>query len=137
MLAPFLHRLMSRLALSAMLLLVALPSTGRLATGTDDDQQAAWGQICTTTGLKLVQIAASDGAPLDPEPLQPGAPHGSLPGEECAYCPVLSGIALLLPQALVVAHWAEPRTYIHWRFRSPRTFSNPTGLGSRGPPVAL
>ncbi|MBU8976018.1 DUF2946 family protein [Lysobacter sp. MMG2] len=130
---PAFHRRMTLLALFAMLLLFALPTVGRVLSGSSADSRGVWAQMCTMAGLKLVKIAPGDAHPLDPPTPKPSG----MSGEDCAYCPVLAGLVLLLVWTLFVAPQATHRALPPWR-RSPlRAFLHPSGLGSRGPPLAL
>lgn len=125
---------MRSLALGAILLLSLLPGLGRLA-GTQADG-GAWAQICTVAGLEQVWLAPGDANPL--EPPAAGGGQGDLPGDEpgmdCAFCPLLAAIVVLLP-------WWLPALSPHARHRLPTgrpepqwKFRHPSGLGSRGPP---
>ena len=130
------HRRMSWLALVAMLLLSTLPTWGRLTAG-PGAADGVWAQICTMAGLKLVKLVPGDADPLDPPPAPPAGDDGAMPGPDCAYCPLLAAVAVLLlsiafalpPHA--IRRPAEVRRTAPWRFR------HPSGLGSRGPPPAL
>ena len=127
---PAFHRRMALLALAAMLLLLALPTVGRVLAGSSADAQGVWAQMCTMAGLKLVKIAP-DTSPIDPPAPKP------MPGDDCAYCPVLGGLVLLLAWTLFAAPQQARTTSPSWRTLLPRTFEHPSGLGSRGPPIAL
>jgi len=130
---PAFHRWMTLLALAAMLLLLSLPTVGRALSGASADSQGAWAQICTMAGLKLVKLAPGG----DTNPLGPPAPKPMMPGEECAYCPVLAGLAMLLVWTLL-APLQSPRHQAPPTRKAPlRDFLHPSGLGSRGPPIAL
>ncbi|MBF6023530.1 DUF2946 family protein [Lysobacter niastensis] len=129
--SPAFHLRMSLLALAAMLLLLAVPTAGRVLASSSDDG-GTWAQICTMAGLKLVKIAPGDSNPLQPE--QPG---NGMPDGDCAYCPILGAMAALL---VWVAFVLLPSTGSPLRPRReplPRTTRHPCGLGSRGPPIAL
>ena len=128
---------MTLLALAAMLLLLSLPTAGRILSASSDDAQGAWAQMCTMAGLKLVKLAPGGEAnPLGDAPGRP-APNHLVPGEDCAYCPVLAGLAMLLVWTLFAAPTLPSRPSTPLR-RSPlRDFLHPSGLGSRGPPIAL
>lgn len=120
---------MARLALVAMLLLAFLPTLGRLATpSAADEGSSVWAALCTMTGLKYVEVPASDPAPQ---------PHKPLHGEDCAYCPLLTAVAVF---ALWLAlAWPAPVVLLlASRASAPRRKNPyPCGLGSRGPPLAL
>jgi hypothetical protein len=128
---------MTLLALVAMLFLLALPTAGRVLADAGDANEGVWAQLCTMTGLKLVKIAPDSMTPLDPQPVPEGPPGSGMPGEDCAYCPVLGGMAFLLLWAMVVALQPPRRLAAPWHLLAPRSFLHPTGLGSRGPPVVL
>lgn len=125
---------MNLLALAAMLLLLALPTAGRLLQSSSAGQDGVWAQMCTMAGLKLVKIATGDASPLD-SGLQPRAPDGTMAGEDCAYCPVLGGLAILLVCLLFAAPAASRDAVPAWPLQAPRRFLHPSGLGSRGPPL--
>lgn len=120
---------MARLALVAMLLLACLPTLGRLASpSADGDGSSVWAALCTMTGLKYVEVPNADPAPQ---------PHKPLHGEDCAYCPLLTAVAVF---ALCLAlAWRTPVVATRgWRAEGPhRKNLHPCGLGSRGPPLAL
>ncbi|HEY0502095.1 MAG TPA: DUF2946 family protein [Lysobacter sp.] len=130
---PAFHRRMTLLALAAMLLLLSLPTVGRVLSASSADSQGAWAQMCTMAGLKLVKLAPAG----DAGSLESPAPKHALPGEDCAYCPVLAGLAMLLVWTLFAAPPAARRALPPWRQAPLRAFTHPSGLGSRGPPIAL
>lgn len=144
---PLLHRYLSRLALIAMLLLLAMPVVNRSLSSVGD-VSGAWAQMCTLAGLKWVRLpppasstmltSASDPA-VAPFALQPAdAPHGDAdPLSHCPYCPLLNGIAALLLCAMLLWPLRATRWQPLWRQPPPRPRQHPTGLGSRGPPLTL
>lgn len=120
---------MASLALVAMLLLACLPTLGRLAApSADGDGSSVWAALCTMTGLKYVEVPNADPAPQ---------PHKPLHGEDCAYCPLLTAVAVF--SLWLALTW--PRLSAASRSHplpAPRSRSfHPCGLGSRGPPLAL
>lgn len=120
---------MSRMALVAVLLLVLLPATGRVL-GAASQADGVWTQMCTMAGLQLVKIPLAN---ADPDPTQPA---GDMP-MDCDYCPLLSALtALVLWVVLAVPPLAARRVPV---LRSvPRLGrGHPSGVGSRGPPIAL
>jgi len=124
---------MTLLALFAMLLLLSLPTVGRVLSGSSGDAQGAWAQMCTMAGLKLVKLAPGG----DTNPLDTPVPKHAAPGEDCAYCPVLAGLAMLLVWTLL-APLHSPSRALHVPRKAPLLeFLHPSGLGSRGPPIAL
>jgi len=127
------HRRMTLLALAAMLLLLSLPTVGRVLSASSSDSQGTWAQMCTMAGLKLVKLAPGGEA----NPLDGPAPKHVTPGEDCAYCPVLAGLAMLLVWTLLAPLDAPRRAVPRTRKTPLREFLYPAGLGSRGPPIAL
>jgi len=124
---------MTLLALAAMLLLLSLPTVGRVLSASSSDSQGAWAQMCAMAGLKLVKLAPAGEA----NPLADPAPGHVMPGEDCAYCPVLAGLAMLLVWTQI-APLHRPQRAVSPTRRTPlRDFLHPAGLGSRGPPIAL
>lgn len=129
---------MSLLALAAVLLLVLVPTVGRLlSASTSGADDGLWAQMCTMAGLKLVKLAPDAVNPLTPKPapLPSGGDDASL--HDCAYCPLLNAVAVLVLWVV----FAFPQIVVSlrpWR-RAPVRFSrgHPCGLGSRGPPLVL
>lgn len=125
----YFHRLMSRLALVAVLMLVLLPATGRVL-GAASQSDGVWAQMCTMAGMQLVKIPLGG--------VDPGAPRpsGDMP-MDCAYCPLLAALTVLvLWVVLGFGQIAGQRLPAY--FPMPRNGrGHPSGLGSRGPPVAL
>ncbi|MFC7300431.1 DUF2946 family protein [Cognatiluteimonas weifangensis] len=122
------RRTMHCLALVAALLLALLPTMGRMAE-LRPQADGVWAQICTLAGLQQVQLPA-----LDPEPSPPSGDRGM----DCAYCPLLSALAPLLLWALLLL-WPQPAATPIPALRAPPRGGrgHPSGLGSRGPPIAL
>ncbi|WP_460735181.1 DUF2946 family protein [Lysobacter tyrosinilyticus] len=125
---------MALLALVATLLLVLVPTVGRVLSSASDASSGVWAQMCTMAGLKLVKLAPGDANPLTPKPSP--VPTGGDAMQDCAYCPLLNAMAVLVlwvvlafPQVVVRAlrWWRAPVRYTRWY---------PCGLGSRGPPLA-
>lgn len=124
-------RILSRLALVAVLLLVFAPSVSRVLAADSPQLLAGWSELCTTMGLKAVATPDSSSAAAgDPSPSMPG-------GDYCDYCPMAAPLPLLA--LLLALLWpvlsrepvrppAAPRL---------RTLANLRGLGGQGPPLAL
>ncbi len=133
---------MIRLALMATLLLVLVPTLGRLAESRVqadgwEGAGAHWTAICTVAGIQYIPL---------PEGMQlPGSRTGdaspgkgtSHPGADCDYCPLLASLlvvalcwALLGPQVQRIVAVALAPSLRPWQ-------RHPCGLGSRGPPLAL
>lgn len=129
-----LNRFMARLALVAMLLLLALPTMGRLAER-NDGVDSALAAICTLGGLKYVGLDHWRAGSA----LQAPAPAKTDPaGMDCAYCLLLGSVAVfavllgLLP--LLFARTVGTSAVAPVRLA---VFQHPCGLGSRGPPIAI
>jgi hypothetical protein len=115
------RRLLSRLALLAMLFLATLPTLGRMAQAAHPAAQ----------GLQMAGHAmpmAHDRMP--PERAPPPHDHG----EDCAYCVLLSGAIPTAPLSPVVA-LAPAWGFVGLPPRAgPVAESLRPGLGARGPP---
>ena len=124
-----LHHLMSRLALVAVLMLLLLPTTGRVL-GAASQADGAWAQMCTMAGLQLVKIPLAD---ADHVPTQP---DGDMP-MDCDYCPLLSALTALV--LWVVLAFPQLAARLATVLAAPPRYGrgHPSGLGSRGPPIAL
>ena len=130
---PTFQRRMSRLALVAMLLLLALPTLGRVAAAMAPVSGGIWVQLCTVEGLKPVLFDAATGLTGDAAP--PAQPDGDATlAMDCDYCPLSGSLALFraiaLPQACAVARDASPAS----GGDAPSPLLLPGGPGSRGPP---
>jgi Protein of unknown function (DUF2946) len=121
-----LQRYLANVALVAMLLLAFAPSLSRWLVSNNAD--AAWTEICTISGMKLVQISDFNQAAL-PEPMPMG--------QDCAYCPLATTIAALLIAIAIIFPRISERFISHSQHIIHRTFLYPSGLGSRGPPIIL
>jgi hypothetical protein len=129
------QRLMTHLALAAMLLLALVPTTGRLLSAQQVDltpNADTWSEMCTVSGLKLVKLA----------PLLTGVPagdmgHGMSGGEDCDYCPLLQATLASAMVLLLVAALAHRREQAGAPHRLAVRSVARLGLGPRGPPLAL
>ncbi|GAB3099652.1 DUF2946 family protein [Lysobacter terrae] len=122
---------MSLLALTAVLLLVLVPTVGRvLSASADGARDGIWAQMCTLAGLKLVKIAPDDAGSAAPKPIG-GSGHA-----DCDYCPLLNAMAALVLW-VVFAFARAADSVLPWRSPPARLVRRyPCGLGSRGPPLA-
>lgn len=77
----------ARLSLTAVLLIVLLPSIGRLANAHDASPQMILMEICTMGGDTLVSIVNPHSL-LDDTPR--AAPSAHLDMQDCGYCPLLA-----------------------------------------------
>lgn len=126
---------MARLAMLAMVLLLAVPTVGRIvkaegATGMSSPLVA----VCTVMGMKLVDPATFGAISLaeHPDPQMP-----MHPGEDCDYCPVLAAaicVFVAIALALLSFGKSDPPRQHQSAFA---VFRYPSGLGSRGPPILL
>lgn len=127
---------MQRLALLAMLLLALLPTAGRLLQPVAQDMPGGLGAICTTAGLKYVDLALFGAADTQHGDAHDRSAHGH-DGFDCEYCPLLASLVVaVLWLALLGLHAAARSMPAMWRACVPRWFL-PYGLGSRGPPLVL
>lgn len=129
------HRRMMLLALVATVLLLVAPVTSRLLSS-QSANEGDWTQMCTAAGLKLVKLSPADSLLWQAAPDQKAPPAGML-DEHCAYCPLLAGLALLLVWMLVTAPASTMTSGLRWRLRALPPLRHPSGLGSRGPPLAV
>jgi hypothetical protein len=128
------QRWLHRLALAATFALVLVPTFGRLAqAGQGDALRDAWGAMCTVAGLTLDGDDAH-GRTHDPAPRVPHAPHQG--NGDCDYCPLLQALVAPKPPVLqAIAVVPAPAPAFAADLATP-CFRHPTGLGSRGPPIA-
>lgn len=128
---PF-HALMARLALLAMLLLLAVPTAGRIATSHGETGTSALTALCTIAGLRYVSVEQAP-APLPlPDPAKP-----QHPGMDCDYCPLLATV-VALAVLFVLLPWLFRRESGERILSATRVAAfHPCGLGSRGPPAVL
>lgn len=147
---PRFLRRMSQLALVAMLLLLALPTAGRMATAIAADAAGAegrWIELCTVAGRTTAfidaqgRIAHRGDGPLrldDPPPPPPHDPHDDgAAAPECDYCPLLAGLALHWPRLAPAISRSVPVLRRPADATPPQPALLPGGPGSRGPPHAL
>lgn len=140
MLHKRLQRPFAHLALLAMLALALLPSAGRIASAlrthdTIDDFGLA--ALCSPSGLgaasPVFERAARLQAGVDPAAPAPGkpSPHDG----DCAYCPLLGGIALPMPHVLAAlpSLAADATPSPTWVARPLERL--PGAHGPRGPPA--
>ena len=123
------HRFMSRLALVAALLVMLVPTTGRLLAGAE-------GSAAATVAHHGVLIQASEPTAPDTAPAMPDTPvTGHL--EDCAYCPLLASLINQPGPATPPSHADCRAARFAYADASPNRAWHPTGLGSRGPPRPL
>lgn len=122
-------RWMGRIALVAMLLLVALPTLGRLA-GRAPVAMA----MPMPASMAMPMPAAAVDAPAHCHEA-PGAPRPAH-GDDCDYCPLLAGLALPAVAAPLPMVAPPPRHVPPAATAAVLPVRHPAGLGSRGPPAA-
>ena len=131
---PF-HAWMARLALAAVLLLSAMPTVSRWLESRAQTLPDTVLALCTTDGLAWAKPASllDDGAGKVPAPA-----GGTLPGDYCAYCPLLASLAPLVLAVLAFLLPAQPRALLPSGARPiPHAPPRLCGLGARGPPILL
>ena len=127
-----LQQMMSRLALVAVLLMAFAPSVSRWMKGDKLEFLPGLTELCTTVGTQSVDLASwvRDAAKA------PAPDHAAM-GADCAYCPLLAGIALLLLALTVLFPLLRIPLGEQGSSSPLRASSLFPGLGSRGPPLAL
>jgi hypothetical protein len=64
--------------------------------------------------------------------------HGATDPDDCAYCPLLASLAVLVFVLLILSPQHPPAWTDARQSRAPRMAARyPCGLGSRGPPLAI
>lgn len=136
-----LHRWMNRLALAAMLALLLVPTTGRMA-GMVPAPSVAMHSVAMpsdavptaldhTTGDHTTGVHAAAATSSHPPVSDP---HGDM--QDCAYCALLHSM-VVLPSWLALALLPAPTVAdVSFAAQTRRMQRHPTGLGSRGPPRA-
>ena len=122
---------MALLALAAVLLTVAAPTVSRVLSATGWRAAPVLMEICTTGGLKLVDVSPFLGK--DGEPAVPATsmePH-------CGYCVLATPLPVVLALLLALLLWGAAATAPPARALALKSLRNTRGLGSRGPPLAL
>lgn len=123
---------MARLALAAVLLVSAMPTVSRWLESRAPELPATVLAMCTMEGLAMKPAGLLDDAGKAP------APAGTMPGDVCAYCPLLASLAPLLLAALAILLPALPRALLPaWRLPPSSVPPLLRGLGARGPPILL
>jgi hypothetical protein len=121
-----LQRYLAYIALVAILLMAFAPSISRWLIS--DNVNAAWTEICTVSGMKLVQVSDFNQV-ASPEPMPMG--------QDCAYCPLATSIASFLLFIAIIFPRISERYTSRAQRAIHRVFLYPSGLGSRGPPIIL
>lgn len=123
---------MTRLALIAVLLMVFAPTLSRWMKSDRLEFLPGVTEICTTFGLKSVDVASWG----KDSPQTPAPDHAAMDAD-CAYCPLLAGTVLLLLALTLLLPQRQAggiSLALAAVFRASSTFP---GLGSRGPPLFL
>jgi hypothetical protein len=118
---PRAHRVLSHLALAAILSLASLPTLGRLVLPAHPMSHAM-----------PMNAHAMPGMPGQ-GPERAPAPHDH--GEDCAYCVLLSGALPTAALSLVVANPPPTQFVALERASAPLAGDVHPGLGARGPPL--
>jgi hypothetical protein len=121
-----LQRYLAHIALVAILLMAFAPSISRWLIS--DNVNAAWTEICTVSGMKLVQVSDFNQA-ASPEPVPMG--------QDCAYCLLATSITAFLLFIAIILPRVSERFASHLQHAIHHVFLYPSGLGSRGPPIIL
>lgn len=119
------HRLTSRLALAAALLLLLVPLATRLLAATS---------VTTRATHDPGTIQASSLGHGHDTPLPPAHPdHAMQP--DCDYCLLLGTLDLSASRTPLLATTLAASAFAAVATTTPRTWRHPNGLGSRGPPA--
>ena len=118
------------------LLMTLMPSLMRVSGHTHSAQGAAM-SVMDMQAMHAVQGHSG----MHADTGMATAPHGHGPGmgqeDDCAYCPLLASLALLVLVLLVLPLQRAPKWVPAVRMLAPRVpVRHPCGLGSRGPPLA-
>lgn len=128
---------MSPLALVAMLLLVLVPTIGRLVSAGHDPSSVGvhhHTHMATAHAQLMSESGHGDAHAPMPRPTGGGMPMH----EDCAYCPVLNSMVSLALWFVFALPIVTMPPYSGRRALLPRIRRwHPCGLGSRGPPIAL
>lgn len=127
-LPPILHRRLARLALLAALMMAFVPSFARLVASASPQVLSGLTELCTVSGLKLVDLSALQDAKGETST----GDHGTA---ECPFCLLAAAFAVALLAITVCLlqgrRDARPPHSHAW----PHIVGPPLrGLGSRGPP---
>lgn len=136
------HHCMTRLALLAMLLLALLPTLGRLQASASDalpPHAEAVFALCTVNRLVPAVLDATSLATRAASelPASAGDDDSTHVLSDCQYCPLLAGLALVIPALLAGLGVAHGLPSLPRAQRGPQHTLFIPGLGSRGPPAAL
>lgn len=120
-------RALNGLAILAALLLAFAPGISQVR----QNSVARWAELCTTEGLRRIQISAD-------------ANGGVLPAErqgthsDCGYCPLQAGTPPALPLLAMSAPSPAATASVPRAYATPYLINtNSPQLGSRGPPQTL
>jgi len=119
-------RLLNGLGLLAALLLAFAPGISQLR----QSSTARWTELCTTEGLRRIQITADAGSAMLPAEQQPHP--------DCGYCPLQAGTPPAVPLLAAAVPAQSSVSVILHAYGSPYLGNtNSPQLGARGPPQAL
>lgn len=129
--APALFRLMLQLALAAVLLMSIAPTASRVLTAGDSARQPILMELCTSAGLKLIDISSFIGTE------EPATATHDAADAACGYCLLATPLPLLLLMLVVLLFRQVAATHVRRDPPPLRTPRNRRGIGSQGPPHAL
>lgn len=117
--------------MAAVLLMSIAPTVSRLLLSVVSPHQPILMELCTTAGLKLIDVSS-------PNPNEEsGTPAHATTDNACGYCVLATPLPLLLLVIAILASWPPVGRHL-CRYQvflpSPR---NMRGIGSQGPPLAL
>lgn len=119
-------RLLNGLAILAALLLAFAPGINQLRL----NSAAHWTELCTTEGLRRVQVPA--------DAHDSASPGQQQPHPDCGYCPLQAGTPPTIPLLKITVPARPSVSVILPAYASPYLGNtNSPQLGSRGPPQVL
>ncbi len=123
-------RHMAWLALAAALLMALAPAAGRAVMATASKAVPVLMEICTASGMKMIDVAPFLG---ESEPASPAVPLHL--DEACAYCTLATPLPLLLLLLFALLLRPVPSLLARLHLFSPHPLRNLRGLGSQAPPI--
>jgi len=123
---------MNLLAMAAALLLLLVPTVGRLMEAAPARRDCMCAEMCAAAGLPWTQHAQAPGSQPDPHAVH----HAKRPsGVDCAYCPLLAALLVIAVSVWLACLRTPALRRAPRRASLPARWQHPCGLGSRGPPA--
>lgn len=129
-----LFRHLALLALAAVLLSVAAPTTSRVLSATISRAAPVLMEMCTSAGFELVDVSPFLGG--DGEPAEPEAPTAAM-GADCGYCVLSTPLPVVVAVLVASPPWSAGAPVVAGYARGWPVLRNLRGLGSQAPPLAF